>query len=56
MVMAFMLFVHWWMRDVDFQSEVQRLPWWLCSAVLAVMLVAIITTPGQDRAFIYFQF
>jgi hypothetical protein len=41
---------------VDLYGSLERLPWWMRSVLLATMLFAIITMPGEDRAFIYFQF
>lgn len=47
---------HWLMRNSSLEQAANRCPWWLRSALLAGMLVAIVRMPGQDHAFIYFQF
>jgi D-alanyl-lipoteichoic acid acyltransferase DltB (MBOAT superfamily) len=47
---------HWLMRNMSLSVLVERLPWWLRSAAIAGMILAIALAPGDDRAFIYFQF
>ncbi|MDD3619130.1 MAG: MBOAT family O-acyltransferase [Desulfobulbaceae bacterium] len=47
---------HWYLRDRDFKATLALMPWWLRSAVVAVLLLALTLVPGDDRAFIYFQF
>jgi alginate O-acetyltransferase complex protein AlgI len=47
---------HWFMRDAVLEDVVERTPWWLRAVALAAMLLAILVVPGDDRAFIYFQF
>lgn len=54
--LSIMLVLHFVLRDVDFYESIERVPWWARSVVLSIMLFAIITMPGTDRAFIYFQF
>ncbi|MCA9246817.1 MAG: MBOAT family protein [Planctomycetales bacterium] len=51
-----MLAIHWLMRNTTLEHATARLPWWIRSLVLAGMIVAIFLMPGEDRAFIYFQF
>jgi alginate O-acetyltransferase complex protein AlgI len=48
--------IHWLLKDRTLEDIVAKLPWWLISSSLAVMLYAIATLPGEDRSFIYFQF
>ncbi len=48
--------VHWLLRDRTLEEAVARIPMWLVSIILAMMIVAILMMPGEDRAFIYFQF
>jgi alginate O-acetyltransferase complex protein AlgI len=48
--------IHWLLKDRTLEDIAAKLPWWLVSAGLAVMLYAIATLPGEDRSFIYFQF
>jgi D-alanyl-lipoteichoic acid acyltransferase DltB (MBOAT superfamily) len=50
------LAVHWLMRDRSLESAANGAPLAIRAVALAAMMVAIVTTPGQDRAFIYFQF
>ncbi|MAE65454.1 MAG: membrane-bound O-acyltransferase family protein [Phycisphaeraceae bacterium] len=55
-VTVLMLTVHWLMRGHNLEAVAQKCPAWIRVLVIAVMLVAIVTMPGEDRAFIYFQF
>ena len=51
------LFVaHFLLRETSLEELSARLPGWLWTISLAVMLSAIFLTPGEDRAFVYFQF
>lgn len=52
----FMLVGNYLMRESTFAGQASRLPWWGRSVLLAGMLVAIALSPGNDRAFLYFQF
>ena len=56
LVILIILAMHWVMREKTLEDVASRSPWWLRSAALSAMLLAILLTPGQDRAFIYFQF
>ncbi|MFP4475715.1 MAG: MBOAT family O-acyltransferase [Desulfatibacillaceae bacterium] len=51
-----LLAVHWGMRDRDFVHTMAAVPWFWRAVFVAAMLVAMGLTPGEDRAFIYFQF
>lgn len=55
-VLAAILLLHGFMRDKSLEEVVQRCPWWVRAMTLAAMFIAIFTMPGEDRAFIYFQF
>lgn len=48
--------LHWLARDSSLEQLVARVPWWCRGAALGLLLTIIIITPGEDRAFIYFQF
>lgn len=50
------LFLHWKRRAESFDEMAGKWPWWIISLLIAIMLFAIMTMPGEDRAFIYFQF
>ncbi len=54
--MAAIFAAHWLMRDTTLEQAAAKIPWWLRSILLALMIVAIVMSPGEDRAFIYFQF
>jgi alginate O-acetyltransferase complex protein AlgI len=47
---------HWLLRNTTLEHAVARLPWWVRALGLAILLVSLILAPGDDRAFIYFQF
>lgn len=47
---------HWFLRDRTLPRVVRRAPWPVTALALGGMLAAIVLTPGQDQAFIYFQF
>ncbi|MEO8620103.1 MAG: MBOAT family O-acyltransferase [bacterium] len=55
-VTGLLLAAHWWMRDSSLEARWQSMPWWGRSAVLATLLLSLALVPGDDRAFIYFQF
>lgn len=50
------LIAHWQLRNTTLEDWIGARPAWLWSLMMAGMLLAICTTPGDDRAFIYFQF
>jgi D-alanyl-lipoteichoic acid acyltransferase DltB (MBOAT superfamily) len=55
-VMFVMLAAHWMVRDKPLKEIVEKMPWWVRSIGIAILLIAIVTCSGDDRAFIYFQF
>lgn len=55
-VVAGTLLLQWWLRDASLEELVQRLPAWMVGGGCALMLVTLFLVPGDNRAFIYFQF
>jgi alginate O-acetyltransferase complex protein AlgI len=57
-IAAFILVVavHWLMRERDLMAETQRIPRPLLGALLGILLALIVLSPGDNHAFIYFQF
>lgn len=55
-VVSMLVMFHWLLRQQALENLVANHPWWVTSATIAVMLYLIATMPGEDRAFIYFQF
>jgi len=55
-VLQVVLVSHFILRDTKLETLVDRYPWWARSLVLAGMISAILMAPGDDRAFIYFEF
>lgn len=53
---VFMLAGQWLLRDLDFRAALSPIPWWLRSAALAALFISLALAPGEERAFIYFQF
>ncbi len=49
-------FAHITMRATSIEDVIAKVPWWMRSAAISLMLIAIVAMPGEDRAFIYFQF
>ena len=47
---------HWLMRDRSLHDTWRASPWWVRGFLISGMLYAILISPGNDRAFIYFQF
>jgi D-alanyl-lipoteichoic acid acyltransferase DltB (MBOAT superfamily) len=56
MVTMGLLVAHWWLRKTTLEEMVRRAPWWLVGLALAFMLLSMAFFPGENRAFIYFQF
>lgn len=56
MVVGGTLAAHAWLRESGLEPTVQRLPGWVRVLGVAAMLLAVILVPGDNRAFIYFQF
>lgn len=54
--MASMLSLHWILRQTSLEEAVSRLPVFIWEFANALMLSLIIMMPGEDHAFIYFQF
>lgn len=55
-VTAGLLLVHWFMRNRDFEKTIRSMTWPLVAIVLSIMILAIVLSPGEERAFIYFEF
>jgi D-alanyl-lipoteichoic acid acyltransferase DltB (MBOAT superfamily) len=55
-VVALLVVCHWLMRHSTLEDVVARVPWWLRALGLAFLLICLALAPGDDRAFIYFQF
>ncbi|HMP74734.1 MAG TPA: MBOAT family O-acyltransferase [Kiritimatiellia bacterium] len=56
LVMGIMLAIHMAMRARELESVVARAPRWLLVLLLAILCASLALAPGEDRAFIYFQF
>lgn len=55
-VTAGTLIWHWCVRDSSLEQVFARCPWWLTAIIFAILIWAIATAPGDNRAFIYFHF
>ncbi|MHB8448280.1 MAG: MBOAT family O-acyltransferase [Rudaea sp.] len=53
---AAVIAVHWLMRERDLKTVALRMPAALLGALLGAMLALIALSPGDNHAFIYFQF
>jgi alginate O-acetyltransferase complex protein AlgI len=55
-VMAVVLIIHWCLRKSSVEQLTAKTPAWARAVALAAMILMLILIPGDDRAFIYFQF
>ena len=55
-VVGVLLLVHWTLRDTTLEDAANKLPHLGLAALNTAMIVTIIMMPGEDHAFIYFQF
>lgn len=55
-VMLTLLVLHWHLRATSLEEAVARVPVVVRGVALGLMLTLIALSPGEDRAFIYFQF
>ena len=55
-VMTATFAVQLWLRDVNLGRSFSSLPVGLRASALAVLIISIFLAPGDDRAFLYFQF
>jgi hypothetical protein len=44
------------LRNSSMGAAASRLPWWLITITLAMLIALMVGMSGQNRAFIYFQF
>ncbi len=51
-----LLMIHTVFRGQTLKRIAVRVPWWMRGVALAGMVLLILTSSGDDRAFIYFQF
>ena len=47
---------HWLLKDSSLEQLAERTPPWARVLALGVMLILLVLVPGDNRAFIYFQF
>jgi D-alanyl-lipoteichoic acid acyltransferase DltB (MBOAT superfamily) len=55
-VVGLLVTFQWLLRNSTLENAAQASPWWLHSGVLAVLIISLVLLPGEERAFIYFQF
>ncbi|MCB1565250.1 MAG: MBOAT family protein [Xanthomonadales bacterium] len=55
-VFAVLILVQWLVRDKTIDGLLQVVPGWFLAPILAGLLVLIVMSPGDNHAFIYFQF
>lgn len=56
LIMGALLATHAWMRNRTVETVARGAPRWILVLVVALMAAALALVPGEDRAFIYFQF
>lgn len=47
---------HYLMKNTSLEQITAKLPWWVTSFILFLMILAIILLPGENQAYVYFQF
>lgn len=47
---------HWFMRNTSLEAVAVRIPWGVRALIASCMIISLLLAPGEDRAFIYFQF
>ncbi len=55
-VVALMLAGHWMLRDSSLEALWSKLPTVARAGILSCLLLCLVLNPGDDRAFLYFQF
>lgn len=55
-VVGLLVTFQWLLRNSTLENAARATPWWLHSGVLAVLIISLVLLPGEERAFIYFQF
>lgn len=51
-----LMITHWFMRNTSLEAVASRIPWGLRALIISFMIISLVLAPGEDRAFIYFQF
>ncbi len=47
---------HWFMRHTSLEAVAAEIPWVIRALIASFFIIALVLAPGEDRAFIYFQF
>ncbi len=55
-VIAFMLTLHWLMRNTTVLQVAMKLPWWSVGITWSFMLILLLLSQESGKSFIYFQF
>ena len=53
---AVLMTTHWFMRNTSLEAIAAKIPWGLRALIISFMIISLVLAPGEDRAFIYFQF
>lgn len=56
LVILWLLITHWLLRDSSIEAVVSKLPTWMVSLLIFIMLLSILLISGESDVFIYFQF
>ena len=54
--MAALIGIHVYLRNSSLEALVSGISWQTRAAVLTVLMLTVCLLPGDERAFIYFQF
>ena len=47
---------HYFMKNISLEEVAAKLPWWITYLILFGMILSIILIPGENQAYVYFQF
>jgi D-alanyl-lipoteichoic acid acyltransferase DltB (MBOAT superfamily) len=56
LIIEFLVIAHWLRRGLSLAEVVARVPWWVTSICLALMLLAIMSSSGESQSFLYFHY
>ncbi|MCA9050090.1 MAG: MBOAT family protein [Planctomycetaceae bacterium] len=55
-VLGLLVAFQWLLRSSTLETAAGSVPWWIRSGAMALLIVSLLLMPGEQRAFIYFQF
>jgi len=56
LVVSLLVSAHWTMRNSTLEETIAKIPSWLLTSIITLMIFTLVITQGTGNAFIYFQF